>query len=133
MNTRGRPRTSTRIFEHGCQSIDAMEFKRMQSFKPEIRYDFPPDVPDPIQKLSVSVQWSNGVTSSIGLITTCPNYGGIRYWLICPHCGRRVRKLYAGSEIGAIVCRTCYGLVYETQYRKGSKYAVSRLVRRFMG
>ena len=132
MNSRGRPRSANRIFEHHCHSIDAMQLKSMQGFKPEIRYDFHPDKPDPLLNLSVTIQWSNGSTSSVGLITTRPNYGGSRYWFKCPHCGRRVRKLYTGSEIGVIACRLCWGLVFKTQYRKGSKYAMFRLIRKFM-
>lgn len=43
--------------------------------------------------------------------TTTPHYGGVRYWWLCPHCGRRVRILYGGSRF---LCRHCHNLTYET-------------------
>ena len=52
-------------------------------------------------------------------ITTTPcNYGGKRYWFMCPlyksgvYCGRRVAVLYkSGDWFG---CRHCYELAYES-------------------
>lgn len=48
--------------------------------------------------------------------TPC-NFGGAREWLICPvkGCGRRTRSLFIGKD-GAIGCRKCQGLIYESQY-----------------
>jgi hypothetical protein len=44
--------------------------------------------------------------------TSC-NYGGVRYWLICPHCKRSVRLIYRRrSELG---CRRCFNLAYKSQ------------------
>jgi hypothetical protein len=54
----------------------------------------------------------------IGLRTTRPRYGGVRWWFACPlqvrgePCNRRVGKLYlppAGRYFG---CRQCHGLTY---------------------
>ena len=42
-------------------------------------------------------------------------YGGVCWYLRCPECGRRCRKLYlppAGR--GFLRCRQCHGLVYES-------------------
>ncbi len=49
------------------------------------------------------------------LTTTPCNYGGERYWFICPvaGCNRRVALLYGYDEIFA--CRHCYQLVYRSQ------------------
>ena len=54
----------------------------------------------------------------ITLITTPCNYGGERYWFICPlykggkYCGRRVGVIYlAGNYFG---CRHCYNLTYKS-------------------
>jgi len=44
--------------------------------------------------------------------TGCP-YGGTRPWFLCPHCRRRVGKLYAAGKL--FLCRHCYGLVYHSQ------------------
>lgn len=55
----------------------------------------------------------------VRLATTPCNYGGIRYWFICPlsksgvYCGRRVGVLYmAGNYFG---CRHCYDLTYSSK------------------
>ena len=48
------------------------------------------------------------------LVTTQPNYGGLRWWFICPsmHCGRRVGKLYDAPGSKYFLCRTCQDLTY---------------------
>jgi hypothetical protein len=38
---------------------------------------------------------------------TKPHYGGERPWMHCPHCDRRVAKLYNG--LGGYFCRPCVG------------------------
>ncbi len=51
----------------------------------------------------------------ISLVTTTPNYGGKRWWFICPlkGCSRRVGRLYlTGTYFG---CRKCLSLSYESQ------------------
>lgn len=59
-------------------------------------------------------------TQEIRLATTTPNYGGVRYWFVCPcyrggmqgsYCNRKVRKLYLPDsyEFG---CRHCHRLSY---------------------
>ncbi len=52
----------------------------------------------------------------IKLTTTSPQYGGKRWWFICPinGCGRRVGVLYMGNKYFA--CRHCYNVVYESQH-----------------
>jgi hypothetical protein len=48
------------------------------------------------------------------LLTTCPGYGGVRYWFECPRCGRRRRVLYAYPSLSRkrFACRRCHGLRY---------------------
>lgn len=54
----------------------------------------------------------------IELTTTPCNFGGIRYWFICPlvvngsPCGRRVAKLYLPPGGKYFGCRHCYNLTY---------------------
>jgi hypothetical protein len=57
------------------------------------------------------------------LTTTPCNFGGVRYWFICPlsvngrYCGRRVGVLYkAGDYFG---CRHCYNLTYSSRLKSG--------------
>lgn len=54
----------------------------------------------------------------IPLAPTLPNYGGRRWWMICPlvvgghPCGRRVRVLHLPPGGLYFGCRTCYNLTY---------------------
>jgi len=55
----------------------------------------------------------------VPLATTPCNYGGKRYWFVCPlskndqYCGRRVGVLYRGGDYFG--CRHCYDLTYESR------------------
>ncbi len=57
----------------------------------------------------------------VQLTTTPCNFGGVRYWFICPlskngvYCGRRVAKIYSGSGANYYGCRHCYNLAYESR------------------
>lgn len=55
----------------------------------------------------------------VSIATTTPNYGGVRYWWLCPHCQRRVRILYGGQ---LFLCRTCHNLTYETTQQAGDLF-----------
>ena len=46
--------------------------------------------------------------------TPC-NYGGFRYWFLCPSCHSRRRVLYLPYESKYFACRKCYNLCYESQ------------------
>ena len=47
----------------------------------------------------------------VRLTQTACNFGGLRIWWLCPHCGRRVAVLYGGSRYA---CRQCYDLTYKS-------------------
>ena len=57
----------------------------------------------------------------VALTTTPCNYGGFRFWFICPlsksgvYCGRRVAKLYKAPGANYFGCRHCYNLSYESR------------------
>ena len=57
----------------------------------------------------------------VQLTTTPCNFGGVRYWFICPlskngvYCGRRVAKLYCVPGANYYGCRHCYNLSYESR------------------
>jgi hypothetical protein len=57
----------------------------------------------------------------VPLTTTECNFGGIRYWFICPltgsggNCGRRIGKLYLPPDGKYFGCRHCYSLSYESR------------------
>lgn len=56
----------------------------------------------------------------VELTTTPCNFGGIRYWFVCPlvvngrPCRRRVGKLYLPSGGKYFGCRHCYNLTYRS-------------------
>lgn len=60
----------------------------------------------------------------VELVTTPCNYGGVRYWFICPAsrsgipCRRRIAVLYATGPYFA--CRKCNDLAYQSQQEKRS-------------
>jgi hypothetical protein len=52
------------------------------------------------------------VNTKVYLTETYPNWGGVRYWFVCPYCGRRIAKLYLPYNGYYFKCRTCYDLTY---------------------
>jgi len=63
----------------------------------------------------------------VELTSTPCNYGGVRYWFICPlvinniHCERRVGKLYLPPGGKYFGCRHCYNLTY-TSCRESHRF-----------
>lgn len=56
--------------------------------------------------------------------TPC-NYGGWRYWLLCPTCGRRCGKLYKPYYGWRYACRGCHDLTY-TSAQEAHEYDRSK-------
>lgn len=62
------------------------------------------------------------VDYKVYLTTTPCNFGGERYWFLCPFtgCGRRVGTLYLGNKYFG--CRHCYNLTYTSRsYGRGMR------------
>jgi hypothetical protein len=57
----------------------------------------------------------------IPLVSTRPNYGGIRWWYLCPQCNQRVATLHKPYELHGFFCRRCHDLTYESSQRSGTK------------
>lgn len=51
----------------------------------------------------------------VSLVTTPCNFGGVRYWFGCPHCGRRVVVLYLAPGDTHFRCRHCNNLSYHSR------------------
>jgi hypothetical protein len=71
-----------------------------------------------------------GDTNCRVLLDTTPcNYGGVRYWFLCPvaGCCRRVAILYLGDKYPA--CRHCLRLAYQTQNESSADRALSKAQR----
>jgi hypothetical protein len=58
----------------------------------------------------------------IELEKTYPFFGGSRYWMKCPGCDERVRKIYSPPKKTHFRCRTCYDLMYQSQESKPYDY-----------
>lgn len=57
----------------------------------------------------------------IGLEATAQHFGGVRWWWLCPTCGRRCGVLYmAGSQL-RFSCWRCQGLSY-TSSQESTRY-----------
>ena len=41
-----------------------------------------------------------------------PRFGGSAYWLLCPCCGSKRRKLFTPPNTAQFKCRRCWGLTY---------------------
>ena len=100
-----------------CWFRDAAQTERTS----DIRYEVNTTAAPSWLRLSYTFTASGeAVDYRMWLATTCPRFGGLRWWFICPlvvgrrACGRRVGKLYlppAGRYFG---CRHCYDLTYES-------------------
>jgi hypothetical protein len=55
------------------------------------------------------------VEQRIALVSTTPNYGGRRWWMLCPLTGRRVAKLHLPPGGGKFACRKAWRLPYRSQ------------------
>ena len=61
----------------------------------------------------------------VRLVTTRPNYGGRRWWFLCPLVGRRVAKLYLPPGGRLFGSREAYGLTYAFCQASGSPLIAS--------
>ena len=55
------------------------------------------------------------VTDRVQLTATTPNFGGSRWWLVCPRTGRRTTKLLLPNGGWHFWSRQAYGLGYASQ------------------
>ena len=64
----------------------------------------------------------------IPVVTTRCNYGGKRWWFVCPlvvnghSCLRRCRVIFLPPGAQYFGCRECYGLTYESRQRHREKF-----------
>lgn|SRR5262245_24565470 len=85
---------------------------------------------DPVVRVSYTLS-GELIAYRIALTTTRPQYGGMRWWFLCPlvvrgvPCRRRVRKVYrVGKYFG---CRHCHDLTYRSRQEHDPR--VSRLMK----
>ncbi|MCD6161464.1 MAG: hypothetical protein J7K40_03505 [candidate division Zixibacteria bacterium] len=74
----------------------------------KINYDITKKTTGEIQNYNYKVE----------IVSTPCNYGGARYWFICPlttdgrYCGRRIAKLHLAPGSNYFGCRHCHNLTY---------------------
>ena len=134
---RGRPNSSTRLWTRECAVIDISKVSRCLP-----SYDWVQDpcltslYPDerPLPWVKVRANWPDGqeLWPCLYVTTTKPYFGGVRWWFLCPECGRRVGKLYATEARREFACRVCWDLVYECQHRKHPLSVMMRRAKKWM-
>ncbi len=95
-----------------------------------------PDLLQPVEDRGLSgiwvilrVTWPTGeqMTVEVRVVTSRQHLGGERRWFACPRCGRRVGCLYSPSARELFWCRSCYHLIYDSQYaRRDAAAAATR-------
>ncbi|CAK1243659.1 hypothetical protein R55227_BLOPHJLP_01017 [Fructobacillus tropaeoli] len=71
-------------------------------------------------------EYVNWLGCNIAIATTKPNYGGLRYWFVCPYCEKRKGALY---QVGrAVICRVCAGLYYAAQDNKARRNMFDKIM-----
>ena len=113
MSFRGRPRCSDRPLLENLACVDASQLRSQMG--PGSWIDVTTTTPDGKKR-----------TTSIQLTTTQPNYGGARFWLRCPRCDARMRKLYLAEHDAGWSCHICLSGVYRSQYRKSIPSVAAR-------
>jgi hypothetical protein len=64
--------------------------------------------------LHLAFNHGQAVHQYIQLDSTEPNFGGVRWWFLCPKCNGRVSHLHRPSHTYYFFCRHCYDLSYES-------------------
>ena len=72
-------------------------------------------------RINIQYTWdSEELNYEIKLATTPCNYGGFRYWFLCPKCNRRVVKLYLNKYY---YCRHCHNLTYRSCQQHDKRFS----------
>ncbi|HBY1513290.1 TPA: hypothetical protein MIQ52_000387 [Klebsiella aerogenes] len=107
----GRKRTRTYTSE--VISIGSDTLQEISTSTPESRLQQVSGIMLWFTGESLSVRPPSGESISVALATTSPRYGGVRWWYVCPECGKRKTSLYLSGT--ALRCRQCAGLHYASQ------------------
>jgi hypothetical protein len=68
------------------------------------------------------------VDYSMTIVSTLTPWGSLRYWLLCPSCGRRCGNLYLPPSGPRFICRLCGNLTYTTCQESGKSNILARLL-----
>jgi hypothetical protein len=67
---------------------------------------------------------------TVSLVTTAPNYGGRRWWFVCPLTKARASKLYLPPNATTFASRQAYDLTYRSCRESGWRKRSEKLWRR---
>ena len=107
----------------GKCSSGILKWKRGERETGSIGYESRMDIDSPYLRIHYTWRKTEYRDYRVNLTTTCPHFGGKRYWFICPHCGRRIAKLYSTPNSSYFLCRTCQNLTY-TSCRESHQYDI---------
>lgn len=113
----GRKRTRTYTSDVPCIDAKTLADIRASTTSDELR---------PVHGMSLAltdgkalaVSVPGGHTVAVQLATTTPQYGGVRWWYVCPVCEKRKAVLYLSGEM--LQCRQCAGIHYASQSKPTS-------------
>ena len=81
-----------------------------------------------VARYALQLELNNCPSQQIRVSWTRCNYGGARPWIHCPHCHRRIARLFKG--LSGYFCRACLGNpIYESQRRNRKARAYLRAYR----
>ena len=110
--TRHEKSTAFTIEKLASDCLDVRELRRMGlfspnwvSFRPILRW--PSIALVRVARYVILLELRDRPSQRIQVSWTRPHLGGERPWMHCPHCERRVAKLYEG--FGGYFCRACIG------------------------
>jgi len=115
------------------EAIDVREMRRASMFRdgwavfrPTLRW---PNINTMrVARYALQLELNNCPPQQIRVSWTHCNFGGARPWMHCPHCQRRVARLFKG--LSGYFCRICVGNpIYESQRRNRKARAYLRAYR----
>ena len=105
---------------HGQIGSGSLNWRNQDKSVSSIRYHF--DLADPRRaELCLHFEWAllgeplHPVEQRIPLVLTGANYGGIRWWMLCPMTGQRATKLYRPPGQEMFAGRHLWRLGYRSQ------------------
>jgi len=132
--TRNRKYPRLTVEKLGDDAIDVRELQRIGifrgdwvTFQPGLRW------PDIVQmraaRYLIQLYLHNqSMPQQVRVTWTRCNFGGARPWMHCPHCHRRIARLFKG--LSGYFCRACLGNpIYESQRRNRKSRAYLRAYR----
>ena len=96
-----------------CQTSGEISWTRFGSTTSAIGYEAVCELDTGYLRLHYTISHlvlgENDIAYYVDLITTKPNYGGVRWWFVCPgqDCDIMVGKLYQPPGANYFLCRTC--------------------------